>query len=167
MFPLENHFSEHVSGAGPLGKWTHSKAKVCVPFSFAAGHPGAELDFKLARSVEPVAVKQTSSTLPFNTRSTLWLDGLNARKLQHRCSSPPVTLLSKLASCYCTLGSPFTVTVTKAENFPVCHTSFLSVTRRHSSVSAGKVLARQNPYHHGKILAAVKIKIKISNRPTH
>lgn len=113
------------SGARDHSKQTHSKTKACAPFSLQPDTQGHKQILNwpnlLSQSLWTRPLQLYLSTLT----ATLWLDGLKASRLQHRCSCPPVLdPLSKLASCYCTLGSPFTVTVTKAENFPTCHTAF-------------------------------------------
>lgn len=114
------------------------KNKACDPFSPLPDYPGGKKQILnwpnlLSQSVWNGPLPPNLSTLTV----TPWLDGLDASRLQHRCSSPPVTLLGRLASGYRTLGSPFTVTVTKAENFPVCHGAFFNVSssqRNHSII---------------------------------
>lgn len=64
--------------------------------------------------------------------ATLWLDGLCARRLQHKCSSPAATPLLTLR--HITVHwSHLLVLMSKAENFPYLSQSFLNVTCRQQS----------------------------------
>lgn len=80
-------------GARDLRKQTHSKTKACVPFSPQPNTQGRNwiLNWSnlLRQSLWNGPLQLYLSTLT----ATLWLDGLNASRLQHRYSSPTVTLL--------------------------------------------------------------------------